>query len=65
MATGAAIRDGERSAGADGESRDPLSISPDVKANLSLLMIKFAVDGTIPESKGRELARGVLKEGKR
>jgi DNA-binding NtrC family response regulator len=39
MATGAAIRDGDRTAATEGESRDPLSISPDVKANLSLLIV--------------------------
>jgi len=39
MATGAAVRDGERGTAADVESRDPLSISPEVKANLSLLIV--------------------------
>lgn len=39
MATGAAVRDGERGSAADSESRDPLSISPEVKANLSLLIV--------------------------
>ncbi len=41
MATGSAVREGERVGGAtaEGESRDPLSISPEVKASLSLLIV--------------------------
>lgn len=39
MATGAVVRDGEGGPGTEGESRDPLSISPDVKASLSLLIV--------------------------
>lgn len=39
MATGAAVRDGERGNTTEGEARDPLSISPEVKANLSLLIV--------------------------
>jgi DNA-binding NtrC family response regulator len=38
MATGAAVRDADR-ATTDKESRDPLSISPEVKASLSLLIV--------------------------
>lgn len=37
MASGAAVRDGET--GADTETRDPLSIHPEVKASLSLLIV--------------------------
>lgn len=39
MATGAAVRDGDRGSSAPADSRDPLSISPEVKANLSLLIV--------------------------
>ena len=39
MATGAPLREGERGNAAEGEPRDPLSISPEVKANLSLLIV--------------------------
>jgi len=39
MATGAAVRDPERGSAAEGEARDPLSISAEVKANLSLLIV--------------------------
>jgi DNA-binding NtrC family response regulator len=39
MATGAAVRDGERGTPSNEEARDPLSISPEVKANLSLLIV--------------------------
>jgi len=39
MATGSAVRESERGSATEGESRDPLSISPEVKASLSLLIV--------------------------